>query len=139
MKQKKQNILMFVLLQTMGKASTAIATQDNNILDLLKDALNYANEQFEKDEIYYSDLTPEEAEQEIKTLDGLYSGLYTAIHMLFNLVTETESNKIKKEYHRLIDNMEDLREGLELYMDKEVMQALDEISRGDYSNFISAA
>ena len=97
----------------------------------------FANEELEKDEIIYSDLTPDEAEQEIKILDGLYTGIYTAIHILFDFFTEPKIKEIQNEYHRLIDNMEDLREGLELYMDTEAMQRLTEISKVDYSNFIS--
>ncbi len=139
MKIKNKNILMFVLLQTLGKTSTAIATQEKDILNILKDALIFANKQFEKEEFFYSDLTSDEAEQEIKNLDGLYIGLHTTMHMLFNLITDKESNEIKKEYHKLIDNMEDLREGLELFTDMELMQSFKQAANGDYSNFIAVA
>ena len=138
--QLQQNAIMIILFQTLAKTSNAIALkQDNELLTLLKEVLDFASTELEKDQVFYSDLSPAEAEQEIKILDSLYFSLSTVFKLLFELLTDQESKEIKKEYRRLLDNMEDLREGLELYMDTEAMQRLDEIAMGDFSNFIHVA
>ena len=138
--QLQQNAIMIILFQTLAKTSNAIALkQDNELLTLLKEVLDFASTELEKDQVFYSDLSPTEAEQEIKILDSLYFALSTVFKLLFELLGDQESKDIKKEYRRLLDNMEDLREGLELYMDIEAMQRLDEIAKGDYSNFMRVA
>ncbi len=132
----RNNIIITILFQTLGKTSTAIATKkEDDLLSFLIKILNLANTELEKDQTIYSDLTPKEADNEIKKLDALYTVFNMLFNMLFKELSEETSIKIKNEYNRLIDNMEDLREGLELYMNEDVIQALDEIYRGNYQNY----
>ncbi len=142
MENKRKNILITVLFYTLKKTNKAIILQkseDEKMLEILKEALNFANTELKDDSIIYSDLTKEEAEQEIKILDSLYFALSSIFNMLFLSLSKVESEEIKKEYNKLIDNMEDLREGLELYTDETAMQRLTEIAKGDFSNFTHVA
>ncbi len=136
-KNIQQNLIITVLLQTLGKTSTAVVTKKgDDLLQFLNEVLRFANTELEKDEIYYSDLTPEEAEHEIKILDGLYNGLDAATSILVEMLTDEEVNQFRAEYNRLINNMEDLREALEIFADEEAMQTLREVAKGDFSNFV---
>ena len=136
MKKLQNNVIFTILFHTLGKTSTAIATKkEDDLFSFLIKTLNFANIEIEKDIEIYSDLTPEEANTEIKKLDDLYTALYTIFNMLFKVLSNDESKEIKNEFNKIIDNMEDLREGLELYMDNDVMQALEEISTSNYHSF----
>ncbi len=136
----KQNLIMVILLQTIGKATTTIAvTKENELLSLLKNILISANTSIDEAGTIYKDLSAKEAEQEIETLDNMYKLLSGVFNMLFNELLPEQSQIIKPEYKKLIDNMEDIREGLELYMDKEFMQAIREVKNNDLSNFVKIA
>ncbi len=135
----QQNIIITILLQTIGKTSTTIAeTKETELLKLLKDILIVANTSI-KEKVVYRNLTPTEAENEIEILDNMYKLLSTIFDMLFSRLTKKQSLVIKPEYNKLIDIMEDVREGLELYTDVEFMETMKAVSKGDYSDFIRVA
>ena len=136
----QQNIIITILLQTIGKTSTTIAeTKENELLKLLKDILIFATTSIKKQGTVYRDLTPKEAENEIEMLDNMYKLLSTIFEMFFSQLNENQLSIIKPEYNNLIDLMENVREGLELYTDIELMEIMDDISKGDLSDFVKVA
>ena len=136
----QQNIIITILLQTIGKTTTTIAeTKENELLKLLKDILIVANTSIKEQSTVYRDLTPKEANKEIEMLDNMYKLLSTIFEMLFSQLNENQLLTIKPEYNKLIDLMENIREGLELYTDLEFMQIMDDIAKGDLSDFVKVA
>ena len=136
----QQNKIIIILLQTVGKTATTIAeTKEMELLKRLKDILIFANTSIKKQSAVYRDLTPKEANSEIKMLDNMYKLLSTIFNMLFSQLNKNQLSIIKPEYNKLIDLMENVREGLELHTDMEFVQIMDDISRGDLSDFIRVA
>ena len=133
----KQNIIITILLQTINNfAEVNLIKKQTDIIVILKDTLNNVNSLFENDTVFYEDLTPEQANQEINKLDELYK----ILSGLFNLLVSIDNQKeIKTEYNLLIDNLENLREGIELYQDEDFINAVESTSKGDYSDFIRVA
>ena len=136
----KRNIITTILLQTLSKTSKILAeSKEDELISLLKNTFVFANETIENAGAIYKDLSIKEAENEIETLDSLYFMLDKAKNMLFTVLTENEKETIQPEYSRLINNMENIREGLELYLNEDFIQSIDEISKGEYSNFVRIA
>ncbi len=138
--QLHQNIIITILLQTIGKATTTIAEKkESDLLTLLKDILSFAVESIKNESFVYRNLEPSQAEAEIKMLDNMYKLLSTVFNMLFSQLDTNEIEPIKMEYDKLIALMEDIRESLELFCDIEFMESLKAVSNGDYSDFIRVA
>jgi len=138
--QLHQNIIITILLQTIGKATTTIAEKkESDLLTLLKDILSFAVESIKNESFVYRNLEPSQAEAEIKMLDNMYKMLSTVFNMLFSQLDTNEIEPIKMEYDKLIALMEDIRESLELFCDIEFMESLKAVSNGDYSDFIRVA
>ncbi len=93
MKTENKNILMFVLFQTLGKTSTAIAKRqldkDVNILDILKNTLSLANIELEKSDKNF--ICEDLEEENLKNIDNLYELLYNAFKFLFKVSTERKN------------------------------------------------
>lgn len=136
----QQNTIITILLQTIGRASTTIAeTKENELLKVLKDILSNASISILETGSLYSDLTPKQAENEIKMLDNMYNSLSNIFDMFFSTLEPTQKDFIKPEYDNLIDSMEELREGLELHTDLEFIEIMDNIAKGNLSDFVRVA
>ena len=136
----QQNIIITILLQTIGKATTTIAeTRESELLKLLRDILKFANTSIDELGVIYKDLTKEDAGNEIEKLDNIYKLFSTVFGLIFKELDENQMNFIKPEYDKLINQMENIREGLELHTDMEFVQIMDDISKGDYSDFVKVA
>ncbi len=136
METKKRNILISILFTTLGETSTAIAQRQINkefdILKILITVLESANNKLEK-ETKNIISNAKEAEQEIKTLDKLVSLLLDLFDILFELLTEDIKNQINNEYKRLIDNLNDYRDDLELMTNISFWEEVDKIHKGTYN------
>ena len=115
MKKIHKNIIITILFHTLGKTSTAIATkQGDELLNFLKEVLEFANMELEKDEIIYSDLTPKEAENNITNINNMKIALITVFNTLFNILTVSETKIIQPEYQRLNNNLDNIRNDTEI-------------------------
>lgn len=131
MKTKKHNIIFTILLQTLTKTSKAIQKKDVDLLQFLKETLFFINEKIEN-EYRVLKMFPEQAEQEIKTLDKLVSALLNMFSILFDLLDENENEIIKPEYQRFLDNLNAYRDDLELFLNTELWQEVERIHNGTY-------
>jgi len=137
---KKKKIIMTILFQILGETTKLLMRSDKNkLLHAIKSVLEKANDTIENGGIMYRDLPPEVAEKEIRTLDNIYSALDKIFDLILDDMEQSQKDIILSDYNRLVDNLENIREGLELYTNIEAMQAISEIARGDYSNFIRVA
>ncbi len=136
METKRKNILMFVLFQTLGQTSTAIAKRqidkDVNILDLLNNVLENANIELEKSDKKFVCEEPKQEQENIKNLDSLYNLLSTAFNFLFEVSTADEKKEILPQYNRFIDNLNNLRENMETCTNVELWKETEEIQNGTF-------
>ena len=137
---RTKNILISALFQMIEKTSHSLAVaEQDNVLIFLRDSFALVNKTIENAGIIYSDLQPNEAQKEITTLDNLYFALDKIIDVLITELDESEKQIILPEYNQFIDNIENIREGLELYTNPELMKTLKDVSIGDYSDYVKIA
>jgi len=136
----KKNIIISVLLQLLSKTSKSlIKSDDKKLLTVLFKLLIKVNEIIESNFVMYKDLQPTDAKTEIKIIDDIYTALDSMFDLLFLELEANEKDFFLNEYNRLIDNLENIREGLELYLDIDLMNTINQITKKDYSDFIKVA
>lgn len=131
MKTKKHNIITSILLQTLTKTSNAIQKKDIDLIQFLKDTLSLINNKLEN-EYRTLKMYPEQAKKEIKTLDNLVNALINLFSILFDILDANENKIIEPEYNKFLDNMNDYRDDLELFLNTEFWEETVRIYNGTY-------
>lgn len=139
-KKYKHNIVTLILFKTLEKTSSAIVKQDTDILSFLKDVLNFANNEIEKQEFSYN-LSLKQVIKEVKTFDFLENTLSEVFKMLFDVLSDNEMQIIEPEYKRFTNNLESIRADLQTCGELEAWK-LDEQSEAlndlDNENYIAS-
>jgi len=134
--KKQENVIITILLQFIHKTNfDVLLTDDLRLLELFRDVLTTANTVLESSEDLYGELSLQDAQTELKRLDGMYNVIHGFVMLLESDLSEHEISIYNAEYERLLQNMEDIREGLELQASNEFRDTMHKISIGDHSDF----
>ena len=99
----------------------------SDLLDSLRDSFRELNSAIENFRI--ENLSHQEAEQFLRKLEFFIS--------LFNsfgkLISNYDDNEFWKVWNKTADNLENLYDSLDLYLDKEALDALEKIKEGRYN------
>ncbi len=137
----QKNIIITLLLQTIGKLSTESAQEFELEKQLLhfRTAVQELNNAAETTPTVNPDITPEDAKHELFQVDQLYTMFDGFFGLLFEGLTKAQKAYIYPDYSRLIDNLEDLREALQLHANPEYRETMRKIAAKDYTDFVNVA
>jgi len=135
----KQDIIITLLLQGINNISKTIAQKDEkDNFQVLKITLNKINEKLEGNYNLVNNLKPEEFKIKLDSLDNMVKLLQTGFNLLIKNLNDENKKSLKKEYKRLLNNLNDFRDDLETFNDVELWNEIKKINNGTYdrSNYI---
>lgn len=129
MKDTKNNLLLFVLLQNLTQTGNKIATitkeetDKEKLIQSLSNVLKTANKELETKQIDFSEISLQEAKMAKMFFDISTILSEFVIKELENL----QADDLKKEYSIFINNLKDIEMWLDIYIDE--ITETDEISK----------
>ncbi len=136
----KQDIIITLLLQGINNISkTIVKKEDENILNVLKNTLNKINIKLESNFNIVNDLQTDELQNQLNSLDSIVEILQTSFSLLLKVLDIDNKKYFKKEYKRLLNNLNDFRESIEIFKDVELWEEVSKINNGTFnrSNYVS--
>lgn len=125
--KNEYSIINKILFQTLEKTSGVIASQETDILNVLKNILNFTNNEIEKHEISYN-LTLKQLLKEVKIFEFLEDTLSFIFKLFFDELNKDEMKIIESEYKKFTNSLENIRAVIQTCTEIEVNK-IDEFKK----------
>ncbi len=125
--KNEYSIINKILFKTLEKTSGVIASQETDILNVLKNILNFTNNEIEKHEISYN-LTLKQLLKEVKIFEFLEDTLSFIFKLFFDELNKDEMKIIESEYKKFTNSLENIRAVIQTCTEIEVNK-IDEFKK----------